>query len=834
MKKFHTIVQLLIRKVDTIYEFWTDFWFEEIYGKSSSKKKDKKSECWENGKKRSIKSYIISASVLIIWLVLIFYPLYHPFYLSRIICNIGILGCGWSIILWSYKYVRNNIARLVFFVVVSFIGILMYGIFDSCESQPKKMVCVSIIECVNDVNNTLSSFFPSRGDTDLKHLKKYELDVSQTEEQNKNKLKKEEKTPVIDKPKEESESKNSSRTEFEINFYVIYHSLAYLAFGIMTMSLWGRRLVNHYKCITTLDKNKYVFWGQELDERCLILGEDIYKKCLHSEVIVSLFDNRIANYIDENRLYDSLYKKHFILRIYNENQFPLNNLFAFHHFFISDDEAWNIKGCMTLIDERRTYGITGSVDIYIRLGEGEKCVIFEDFLNTLSNNPDIRLHVFNESEIIGRDFIKNHPILLAPAIKNKIDYKTAKLKEGAQLHILLLGFGWQGRQLLSQIVASSQFLTVGQNEYKSPLFVDIIEKQRNNFSQYQKIREIACDKYHLSFYECDAFSESFVKWLEGRNRLLMYDRIIISFGDDDLNLEAFALMQKLNKIYAPERELEIYVKQNLLLFDQVNKNYEPLNKSVFGIMSSVYTKDMILDESIDVMAKYLHYIYKLRYDNTTEFDNKKSFMENIDYILENDQEYFGVNNIILDNVNREWQSIELYKKQSTRAQAEGLRNLLYLLGYEIMEKNDNQDLINELKSKIIENDTIKSILAETEHMRWEAYMLMLGIKPWIIDEYTTKNEASINNYEAKQVKEKYRHGALVDFNHLPIVDAILEILEKKISDSDASCHSSSINIGNIPLKTPSTLQIYDYNINLLPIILKKAGIRIKKLESKTN
>ena len=810
----HFIVQLLIKFFDTIYDYLTEFIYDEIYCKLLNRQNDsnyEKSEYKENNNKRNTKKIIVCLSAIIFWLVLIFYPLYKPFYLSRIICNFGIFGCGWSIILWSYKYFRNNIARLGLFVVVSLIGILMYAFFDSREFCPKQLTCISVIESANDVNNTLSSFFPSRGDTDLKNLKKYEQDQDFLGKQN-NQVK-DKKLPVIDNPKDDEGRMLCFRTNFEVNCYILYHSLAYLAFGIMTMSLWGRRLVNYIKSVMTLDKNKFVFWGQELDERCLLLGQDIYKKHLHSEVIISLFDDRISNFIDEYRLYDALNKKDLILRIYDTDNFPFNSLFAPTHFFITNDETWNVKGCIKLLKERKECGIKNKVDIYIRLSEGEKCILYEDFLNSLqfvpeNEKPFINIHVFNESDIIARDFVYKYPTLQSPTFKTNINHDTAKIRNETKINILILGFGWQGKQLLTHIVESSQFIKEEQPQFESPIYVDILDKNEKMFDQYKALRLDACKKYHLKFKKCDVMSSRFIDWMSVW--IQNYDRIIISLGEDSMNLEICSLIQKLQRINGCKEHLEIFVKQNHLLSSSTNEELGRTSQSnipiYFGMISSVYTNDIILQENIDTIAKYLNLAYDCQKNNKDFAIEMKNW----------------------DSVNKKWISLPLVEQHSNRSQAEGIRNILLLLGYDIKftlaSKNEECQKImySQIERKMRENkDDLLLTLAKSEHLRWSAFELMQGIKPWIINETTTVKEAAENNFMANQVKKHFRHAALVEFEQLSTVDQKLEKL-KDIYENNLKPSSDFIN-NNSPLQKNNYLE------STILQILRSEVIEIKEI-----
>ena len=857
------------------------------------------------------------------------FPYISKHIIERIICSIGFLIFGWTLILFSYGFFRKHLMCLFFmFWGISIWGIFLYANYDSSQALQKKYVLPLIIESGNDINNALSSFFPSRGDTDVATIQKhYKVD----EKQNLN-----------------------------VGCYILFHCIAYLFCGIMTTSLWGRRFINHLHNIATLDENKYVFWGQELDERCLILGQDIYNNHLHSEIVVSLFDNHVANYIDENRLYDNFYQNHFILRIYNENYFPFSNLYAPNHFFISDDETWNLKGCIKLLEERKKFSIKNKVDIFIRLGEGEKCDLYKKILDSIqiatsqeeekkntiqtqstesipsdlhivstqtstilteqtvlpqqtiqitqakqpvqkmlpeqleqatqANQPtesdkpqrifeNTYIHVFNESELIARDFINHHPMLNAPPIKNNIIRGSLKLKNETTMNVLLLGFGWQGRNLLSNIVENSQFYTEDQKEFESPIFIDILDKNEKSFAQYKSLHREACLKYHLNFHVCDVISSQFLDWMSVK--IQYYDRIIISLGEDSLNMEAYSLLQRLKKLDNCKEHLEIFVKQNHLPFEELKQydcklNDSGLKKNIFGLISTIYTSSIILDESIDNIAKYLHVFYKereeeIKKENEKEIkkeiekektlgkiedsqkksdDYKKGFINRINDIL--NEEVDAYKNISDEEVDKKWNEASPYDKQSSCAQAEGVKNLLYLFGYQIKNNdsenneevaqrynninktnNDHSDkLLSDLKNKIIDNPQIKDFLAEIEHMRWEAYMLMKGVKPWYVDQHTTYQEAKINNFKASQVDAKNRHAALIEFKRLPYVDTILRHL-KLMKDSNDSCQSKTIDLSDWTTSTPipSALQKYDYNVNLLPLILKKAKVEITRINS---
>ena len=725
-------------------------------------------------RKRSIKKYIIIINQAI--KILLFFGmawLWNKIHKSsfleclpyfKFLCSVIVLIFGGSLIILSYNIFRKNFIRFYFLVFVIIIGICIYGKYDSSEPTKESFSRRIIIEAVNDVNNVLSSFFPSRGDTNLDELNKKTFDQYQ---------------------QHKIEYKDGLNNI--VILYVFYHSLVFLTVSILSMSLWGRRLASYFHNLMTLDKNKYVFWGKELDERYQILGDDIYQKNYESEIIISLFDDCIGNYINEYRLYDKFFNKNFILRIYDGDSLIFENLFAEHHFFISNDEAWNIAGTQKLLEERVKLGIKNTIHIYIKIGEGEKSLIYQYILNQISMSSEtVILHVFNESELIARDFINKHPTLQALSDRGRINYDTAKLKTGTKFKILLLGFGWQGKRLLSNIVENSQFLTEKQDVFDSPLSVDIYDKQIVAYDQYEALRSDACHNYHLKFLTCDVMSSYFLHKME--QNLSDYDRIIISLGDDSLNLEIYALLYKLKILYCPERKQDIFVKLKFLIpINNTLKSLMPLNKykleeNTFGIMSSVYSYDTILCENKDEIAKQLHRQY-------TEAKNKK---EN----------------------NDPWLNADLYQKQSSRAQAEGINNLLYLLGYRINTIKDNK-IIEENKQntddnmknliKCIEKNDLLEALSENEHLRWEAFMCMRGIRRWVIDD-TNENEVKNNDFQINQVIDHFRHGNLVDYKDIPKIDDQLNAWQGKIDPQKYKPHQTQDYDRNFVKSIPNILQ----------------------------
>ena len=104
-----------------------------------------------------------------------------------------------------------------------------------------------------------------------------------------------------------------------------------------------------------------------------------------------------------------------------------------------------------------------------------------------------------------------------------------------------------------------------------------------------------------------------------------------------------------------------------------------------------------------------------------------------------------------------WQkdAIDFFKKESSRAAAFGFVNLARLLGIAVSQEcvstksriimAASGNALGKLKRRIEklsanENHTALRFLAETEHMRWNAFLLLRGVRPWPCNTTTIKGE----------------------------------------------------------------------------------------------
>ena len=143
----------------------------------------------------------------------------------------------------------------------------------------------------------------------------------------------------------------------------------------------------------------------------------------------------------------------------------------------------------------------------------------------------------------------------------------------------------------------------------------------------------------------------------------------------------------------------------------------------------------------------------------------------------------------------------MFSQESNRACANGLRNQLVLL--DMMEK----DLVpgEEFKPK----DTILETLAETEHLRWNAWHLMRGIRPWPLEDITDEDLQRLRK-KSNDIANRLRNASIVDYAMLPKVDERLGHGLNHFQDNDRNliknmgmilCDDEPF-VGENPLKKP--------------------------------
>jgi hypothetical protein len=338
--------------------------------------------------------------------------------------------------------------------------------------------------------------------------------------------------------------------------------------------------------------------------------------------------------------------------------------------------------------------------------------------NFFINKPHVEIHLFNQSDLTARCFVKEHPMLDCPGVE--IEPET--LLVNYDFNLLLLGFGWAGHELLKKCICDAQFKG---STFKATV---IDEALKTKYGYYPVLYDECIKEYNLNLISITIGGKAFYEWIT--ENLTSYKRIIVALGNDKTNIDIAITLARIlqakgtkksdikNIIFAHVRE-----KKKFGYF----KRKDNSSIIIFGDIEEIYTQEMVIQGKMDEVAKMVNYAY-CRSDITQL--EEKDFNDN------------------KANVETEWKATINFNKDSSRAVVANVKNICTIAkGYDI-EKLGTEKL---------------DILAENEHLRWNAFHLVNGIRKWNIEDIPENNTNA--KYRDGQ-NNLLKHGCLVEFKSL--------------------------------------------------------------------
>lgn len=450
--------------------------------------------------------------------------------------------------------------------------------------------------------------------------------------------------------------------------------------------------------------------------------------------------------------------------------------------------------------------------LYVRIEASADELVFQRWA---VNVRDVVTPVLvRESQLIAKDFIGKYPLLAMPGVK--VDNAKCLVSEG-EFNILLIGFGAVGQDVLTEIVCNGQFVQsyADGKPVQVRLHVDIVEQDNKVIEEYCIRHPVATrhpkfsaqgqdECFDVNFVPPDkmaadkssdndkvrvedkVFDDWFRSRLESKDengntiKKNPYNRIIVCLKGDNKTLGIankiveFARRQGVeigaNVVFArvkdPSRNR--YLPQGRIYTrftrgpqpDPVSNIMLPVsNITLFGDLKDIYAFERINVETVDTMAKVLN------------------------------SRYGDCGRKLADVAKREakWCEASFFDQLSSRAAAEGQRNILLLFGlvYCRAGKSDGSaKLPDEIKAVLNdENSPVLRTLAINEHLRWNAFHIMMGYRPWKVlarDRKGMKPDARTDlplpwpkKIRANQLATMGKHADIVPFDTLPEVDMLL-------------------------------------------------------------
>ena len=573
-------------------------------------------------------------------------------------------------------------------------------------------------------------------------------------------------------------------------YYFLFHMLVFAFVAAVMFSLFGRGLVNRAKRRLIPERKLNVFWG--VNAEGLILARDILETTDDEQVVFLLSDDLR---FDEEKLKSAVWKVDTIGAVWVladlVNPSP-SSVRGHRHFFLERSGHVNVSRANQLvksIEKQSGNGRPNNIYLYVRIEANEEEQMFFEWAGRV--NKTVSPIIMRESDMIARRFILDNPMLNCPDIT--VDPEAAKVS--GLFKVLLLGLGATGQSVLREVVSNGQFYGI------KDFSVDVIEGDVAVVESYEAQHAEAIAKYKINFIKgVKAEGVGFEDFLA--NNLLSYNRIIVCLSGDVMNIRVASRIA--HYVTPAGKKL-----QSGVLFVRVSdpnrySYFAPASgMKLFGNLRDVYSLATLDYDPIDLMARALN----------GEWIKGKTNQE----------------------PSEAWLSISFEKQNSSRASALGERNLARVIGFEIVPQSDGRaevaekEFLSALKGDVggILRETI---LAEDEHLRWNAYIRMLGYSLWDMKNPSIADE-SVEKV-ANQQKRFGKHACLVDFAALPNVDytiacAINPMNKTRLKPADFE-GDAHVDVNGDGQRQPS-FQAYDYMfIRKICENAAKAGMKLVK------
>ena len=510
---------------------------------------------------------------------------------------------------------------------------------------------------------------------------------------------------------------------------ILFYYLSCVFSISIVIAIWGGKITNRWRLFLLhfLKTRRYVFWCDVPSRKEFMMANDIYASSYADHCIFCVEEAHVGNVSELQG--DLNYHGH-MLCLRKPMQFQKVCLGATRHFFLTDDYHWNIKMANHLWEKYQSVPHK-KLDFYIRISDDVRKDWAEHWAEGIQKKADIDIHLINEAALLARILVSQYPLLKAPKIR--IDAETGKA--GGKFNVLLLGFGEVGKAILRETICDGQFLQID-SDGRVPFRVDVVDRDKAAFDLYEGFFEDAMRKYNVRFLQQDVCSSDFYRWIEPE--LSSYNRIIIAFGRDSLNMETASRIKTVAKwkdiVFGQSEEANSRIMIRISDGTTAKVLRDPTrNRQVedvfFGVPDECYCRDVIIDEKLDRRAKKIN----------------KNHVAQKHPDIEPDED-------------AEWKRISMFERENFRSCASGVNNLLLLAG--MNEATFDPGKWNDL----ISDEKMLNALAETEHMRWCASLMMRGIRKWPL------NEVGDDDRKPNDIGKHMRHAALTEFGNLPEVD----------------------------------------------------------------
>lgn len=636
--------------------------------------------------------------------------------------------------------------------------------------------------------------------------------------------------------------------------YFIFQTAVLFYVALLMFSIFGRGIVNQARKWVTPWRRLNVFWGRS--DAGMLLARNIMETSVRDQVFFMLqqrsgdgdewrtlthdidrmdamwaftYDsNAVESDVSHDTLAQAKGRRHFfldesgyvnvsradrlvkVLREWKDTRSRRNGFWCFFSALRAGIHRWYLSGCR----EKPFF--------YVRVESSADELTYKQWASSVRDV--VTPILISESQLVAKDFIAQHPMLKMPRIV--IDTENAVVKEG-EFNVLLVGFGATGQSILNEIVCNSQFV----RSYDSktglpitvPLHVDIVEQDKKVVEEYCIRHPLATRhpvfspkddpvRYDVNFVEDSVRVEdkTFDDWF--RRRLAggknPYNRIIVCLKGDEKTIGISGKIIEFARRQGVEIEPGVVFAR---VKDPARNRYLHTEKDVY---CSIFSRGGIADERVCVTPfGNLHDIYSFGRINVEIVDTMAK-------VLNSRYGDYGRELAAPEQREAAWENASFFDQLSSRASAEGQRNMLMLLGWSYRAKGRSAaggkagDVgtrvlsAEDIAGRLREGSDLLRTLAIDEHLRWNAFHIMMGYRPWnVLDmSHDARNDMPVpwpSRFKANQLRAIGKHADIVPFEKLPDVDM-------QLKEWDTGRSKSEFNRKDFEGLKPDSSQAWDY------------------------
>lgn len=332
--------------------------------------------------------------------------------------------------------------------------------------------------------------------------------------------------------------------------------------------------------------------------------------------------------------------------------------------------------------------------------------IIEDYHDS-NKNAAMDLELIGIHELRARDILRNHSL-------HEYWKDSGKPAKEWKLHLLIIGFGKLGQQILLQA------MNMGVANSENEILIDIvdfeIEKQKNIFANhfsdnYVKMEgdiftipeERANGKFTIRFHSMDIRYQKFGELLQKNGdpeKDGIYTYVTICVEDMDVNLQCMSELERY--LYRNSKEgnakktsIGIRMEVNRRMAKYLSENSNTY-KNVFVIegIEDVVSLEKLLHDEITQKAKEFNYVYSmLNIESAEDYLKKKDKEKNTSESKPSKEERALL-------IKEKWKAMQLFKRHSNLAVA--------------MHENVRERLINKYPGDTVKTEAEKMLDEELE------------------------------------------------------------------------------------------------------------------------